>query len=108
RSIGVSDLLTGYYKTSLAKNELITAVDVPALTPDVHCRYEKFTGRSADDWPTVGAAVWYRVNSNVITEARIAVSAATDRPLRMSAAETLLVNAAPTQRSFAKAAVAVA
>jgi aerobic carbon-monoxide dehydrogenase medium subunit len=108
RSIGVSDLFVGYYRTSLSKDELITAVDVPALTPDVYCGYEKFTGRSADDWPTVGVAVWYRVNSNVINEARIAVSAATDRPLRMPAAENLLVNAAPTRQSFLKAADAVA
>jgi carbon-monoxide dehydrogenase medium subunit len=108
RSIGIADLLVGYYQTSLEKNELITAVDVPALTPDVHSWYEKFTGRSADDWPTVGVAVWFRVNSNVITEARIAVSAATDRPLRMAAAENLLTNAAPTQQSFSKAADAVA
>jgi aerobic carbon-monoxide dehydrogenase medium subunit len=108
RSIGIGDLFTGYYQTSLAKNELITTVDVPALTPDVHGWYEKFTGRSADDWPTVGVAVWFRVNSNVITDARIAVSAATDRPLRMTAAENLLKNAAPTQESFSKAADAVA
>jgi aerobic carbon-monoxide dehydrogenase medium subunit len=108
RSIGIADLLVGYYQTSLEKNELITAVDVPALTPDVHSWYEKFTGRSADDWPTVGVAVWFRVNSNIITEARIAVSAAIDRPLRMAAAENLLTNAAPTQQSFSKAADAVA
>ena len=108
RSIGVSDLFLGYYQTSVARDELITAVHVPALTPDVRCRYEKFTGRSADDWPTVGVAVWYRVNANAISEARIAVSAATDRPLRMAAAERLLINAPPTQQSFSKAADAVA
>src|SRR5438552_13544037 len=108
RSIGISDLFLGYYQTSLERNELITGVEVPALTPDVHSWYEKFTGRSADDWPTVGVAVWYRVNSNVITGARIAVSAATDRPMRMAAAEDVLINGAPTQQSFSKAADAVA
>jgi carbon-monoxide dehydrogenase medium subunit len=108
RSTGIADLFLGYYQTSVAKDELITAVHVPALTPDVRCRYEKFTGRSADDWPTVGVAVWYRVNANAISEARIAVSAATDRPLRMAAAERLLINAPPTQQSFLKAADAVA
>src|SRR5262245_18245318 len=108
RSIRIADLFVGYYQTSLEKNELITAVDVPPLTPDVYSWYEKFTGRSADDWPTVGVAVWFRVNSNVIAEARIAVSAATDRPMRMAAAENLLIHAAPTQQSFSKAADAVA
>src|SRR5437867_9048974 len=51
RSIGISDLFLGYYQTSLERNELITGVEVPALTPDVYSWYEKFTGRSADDWP---------------------------------------------------------
>jgi carbon-monoxide dehydrogenase medium subunit len=108
RSIGIADLFTGYYQTSLEKNELITGVEVPALTPEVYTCYEKFTGRSADDWPTVGVAVWCRVNSNVISAARIAVSAATDRPMRMAAAESVLINAAPTPQSFSKAADAVA
>src|SRR5438552_1910615 len=106
RWIDVSDLFTGYYQTSLAKDELITAVDIPGLAARVHCWYEKFTARSSDDWPTVGAAVSYSVNSNIITEARVAVSAATDRPLRLAAAEKALVNAPATAESFAKAAAA--
>ena len=108
RSIDVSDLFVGYYQTSLAKDELITAVDVPVQPLGVYCWYEKFTARSADDWPTVGAAVWYRVDSNVIIEARVAVSAATERPMRIAAAEALLTNAPPTPQVFSKAADAAA
>src|SRR5437867_13177393 len=63
RWINVSDLFVGYYQTSLAKDELITAVDIPGLSAGVHCWYEKFTARSSDDWPTVGAAVSYSVKS---------------------------------------------
>jgi len=106
RSIDISDLFTGYYQTSLAKDELITATDIPRLPTGVHCWYEKFTARSADDWPTVGAAVCYAVNSNIITDARVAVSAATDRPQRITAAEKLLLNTPPTPEVFAKAALA--
>jgi carbon-monoxide dehydrogenase medium subunit len=108
RWINVSDFFVGYYQTSLMKDELITAVDVPSQPPGVYCWYEKFTARSADDWPTVGAAVWYCVDSNVITEARVAVSAATDRPMRIAGAEALLVNAPPTLKMFSKAADAAA
>src|SRR5438876_8300955 len=43
RSIDISDLFTGYYQTSLAKDELITAIDIPGLSTGVHCWYEKFT-----------------------------------------------------------------
>jgi carbon-monoxide dehydrogenase medium subunit len=108
RWIDVSDLFTGYYQTTLAKDELITAIDVPGQPSGAHSWYEKFTARSADDWPTVGAAVCYRVESNVITEARVAVSAATDRPLRIAAAESLLVKSHATPEVFAKAAAAAA
>jgi carbon-monoxide dehydrogenase medium subunit len=106
RSIDVADMFTGYYETSLAKDELITAIDIPGLAANTRCSYEKFTARSADDWPTVGAAVLYSVNSNIITAAHVAVSAATDRPLRMTAAEKVLLNAPATPETFAKAATA--
>jgi carbon-monoxide dehydrogenase medium subunit len=108
RWIDVSDFFKGYYQTSLAKDELITAVDVPNQPGGVCSWYEKFTARSADDWPTVGVAVWYTVDANVITEARIALSAATDRPMRMPAAEAALANAHPTAETFSKAADAAA
>jgi carbon-monoxide dehydrogenase medium subunit len=104
RWIDISDLFVGYYQTSLAKDELITAVDVPGQPTGVYSWYEKFTARSADDWPTVGVAVCYRVDSNVITEARIAVSAATERPIRVAASEALLVDGPPTPQAFSKAA----
>ncbi len=107
RRIDLSDVFTGYYQTSIAKDELITGIDIPGQAGS-YCWYEKFTARSADDWPTVGAAVCYHVNSNVITEARVAVSAAADRPMRMPSAETLLLHASPTPDVFAKAATAAA
>jgi carbon-monoxide dehydrogenase medium subunit len=108
RSIPIEDLFAGYYQTTLSQGELITAVDIPGQPADVHCWYEKFTARSADDWPTVGVAVRYRVQSNAITDARVAISAATERPLRSTAAESELNNAAPTAEMFARAADAAA
>src|SRR5207249_9503796 len=58
--------------------------------------------------PTVGAAVWYCVDSNLIIKARVAVSAATARPMRIAAAEAALVNASPTPQVFSQAADAAA
>src|SRR5262249_24746742 len=108
RRIDVSEFFVGYYQTALTTGELITAVDLPSQPPGVCCWYEKFTARSADDWPTVGAAVWYSMHSNVITEARVAVSAATERPMRIAAAEAMLTNAPATTHVFSKAADAAA
>ncbi len=108
RWIDIPDLFTGYYQTSLAKDELITDVEIPGQPPGLYCWYEKFTARSADDWPTVGVAVRYTVDSNVIREARIAVSAATERPIRAARAEAVLVNASLSPQVFSKAADAAA
>src|ERR1051325_1378317 len=82
RWIDLEDVFTGYYQTSIAKDELIGSVEILGQS-GAYCWYEKFTARSADDWPTVGAAVCYHVKSNQITDARVAVSAASDRPMRI-------------------------
>lgn len=84
RSVPVEALYAGYLENTLARNELITQVRVPALGAR-RAAYLKCTTRSADDWPAVGIAV-------VIDgeEVRIVISAATDKPTRLVAAERIL------------------
>ena len=108
RWVDICDLFTGYYETSLIKDELITSVEIAGQPPGVYCWYEKFTARSADDWPTVGVAVRYTVDAGVIGDARISVSAATERPMRTVAAEAELIGANPTAQVFSRAADAAA
>ncbi len=108
RWMDIADLFVGYYQTSLARDELITEVEVPPQPSDVCTWYAKYTALSADDWPSVGVAVWYRVQSGVIAEARVAVSAATERTVRIPGAEAVLTNAKATTEVFAKAADAAA
>jgi aerobic carbon-monoxide dehydrogenase medium subunit len=108
RWIDLADFFTGYYETALARDEIITQVDVPAQPAGLHAWYAKYTALSADDWPTVGVAVWLRIESGVIVEPRVAVSAATERPLRMAGAEAALQGAPPSAAAFAKAADAAA
>jgi len=108
RWIDVADLFLGYYQTALARDELIAEVAVRLQPAKVHTWYAKFTALSADDWPAVGTAVWYRLQSGVIAEARVAVSAATERPMRVPSAETALIGSSPTVQVFAKAADAAA
>ena len=90
RTRAVADLYTGYYETALADNELITDVIVP---PQSGCRaaYLKITTRAADDWPTLGIAVSLQMVSNIVKAAHIVVSAATNTPVRLTAAEQVLV-----------------
>jgi carbon-monoxide dehydrogenase medium subunit len=108
RWIDAGDLFTGYYQLAVARDELIADVEVPAQPAGVHTWYAKFAALSADDWPSVGVAVWYRTEADRIAEARVAVSAATERPLRIAAAEGALTGAAPTPQTFAAAADAAA
>lgn len=108
RWIDMNDFAVGYYQTAIARDELIAEIEVPAQPAGVRTWYAKFTALSADDWPAVGVAVWYRMDAGRIAEARVAVSAATDRPLRIAGAEAALVGASSTPAVFARAADAAA
>jgi len=108
RWIDMNEFAVGYYQTAIAGDELIQDVEVPAQPAGVCTAYAKFTALSADDWPAVGVAVWYRVDAGRIAEARVAVSAATDRPLRINGAEAVLLGVAASPHVFAAAADAAA
>ena len=95
RTINVEDLYEGYYETVLASNELIATLEVPA-TAGVRAAYKKVTTRAADDWPALGVAVALIGEGLNVAEARVVVSAATEKPTRMKAAEELLMGAEVT------------
>jgi len=108
RWIDVADLITGYYETSLAGDEIIVEVHVPAQPAGTRAAYAKFTALSADDWPAVGVAVWMRREGEAIVEARIAVGGATDHPTRMTTAEEAIIGNEPDAKKFAAAGDAAA
>lgn len=108
RWVDISDLFVGYYQTALAKDELIAEVEVTPQPVAVRTAYAKCTALSADDWPAVGVAVWYRLEQESIAEARIAISAATERPIRVAAAQSALMGAPAESKSFIRAAEAAA
>ena len=110
RRLPVEDLLTGYYETALAKNELITHVHIPAQGA-TRAVYFKVTSGSADDWPALGVAVALELAGSNVKSARIVVSAATVKATRLPAAEKILIGHAAdtaTLKSVAEAAVAEA
>jgi aerobic carbon-monoxide dehydrogenase medium subunit len=84
RRVPVEALYAGYLENTLARNEIITLVTVPALGRRA-AAYLKCTTRSADDWPAVGVAVVIDGD-----EARIVLGAATDKPTRLLSAEKIL------------------
>lgn len=109
REVRAEDLCTGYYETVLQRDELITQVLVPPQAgPGT---YLKMTTRAVHDWPALGLAVVVKMQGDQVRQASIFTGAATDRPLRLSAAQQVLV-ARGTQeaglRAAAEAAVAEA
>ena len=107
RELPVEALYSGYYDTVLEKNELITAVTVPALDGRM-AAYMKVTSRTADDWPSLGVAVSFAMQSGAIRNPIVVVSAATEKVTRMASAEKALQGAAPDVAALARAGDAAA
>ncbi len=85
RVIEVEDLFGGYLETTLAPDELITEIIVPARAGR-RAAYVKHTTRSADDWPALGIAVALGGEG----AARVAIGAATNTPRRLKSVEAVL------------------
>lgn len=89
RHIAIEDLFAGYYETVLQQGELITEVILPSQVGWVSS-YSKITTRTRDDWPALGVAVAIQTCDGIITNCRVAVSAATEKLTRLPRAEAAL------------------
>jgi len=87
RTIAVENLFAGYFETVLRRDELITALMVPGQAAR-RAAYLKCTTRAVHDWPALGVAV--SVDPVEAAPARIVISAATEKPLRLAGAEAVL------------------
>ncbi len=107
RSLALEDLFSGYYETTLEKNELIAEVHVPSQGPK-KAAYMKVTTGSADDWPALGVAVVMEADGKAIKSARVVVSAATTKATRMKSAEAALAGKTVDDKVLAQAGDAAA
>ena len=107
RELPLEALYSGYYETVLEKNELISAVTVPALAGR-KAAYMKVTSRSADDWPALGVAVSFALTDGAIRDPIVVVSAATEKVTRLANAEKLLHGAAADEATLTRAGDAAA
>jgi aerobic carbon-monoxide dehydrogenase medium subunit len=107
REIAVEDLFTGYYETVLQKNELIAEVRVPSQDGK-RAAYMKVTTGSADDWPALGVAVALQSDGNAVKSARVVVSAATSKAMRLPGAEAALAGQRIDDKILARAGEAAA
>jgi carbon-monoxide dehydrogenase medium subunit len=79
RTVSADDFFAGFFETTLAEGELLTAVRIPRR-PGVPWGYQKFV-RRANDWAIVGAAA---------VAGRIALANMGPVPVRARAAEAAL------------------
>jgi carbon-monoxide dehydrogenase medium subunit len=107
RTIAVEDLLAGYFETVLAKNELIAELRIPAQGRS-RAAYLKVTTGSAEDWPALGVAVALDTDGSTIKSARVVVSAATEKAVRLKSAEAALAGAIIGDQALARASDAAA
>jgi carbon-monoxide dehydrogenase medium subunit len=103
RTIAAADLFQDFLTTSLAHDEVITEVHVPALD-GYGFGYEKFN-RRAEDWPIVGVcALVKRAGDGSCEDVRIGLTNMGVTPLRAGAAEAALRGQALEDDSIARAA----
>jgi carbon-monoxide dehydrogenase medium subunit len=89
RTIAAADLFQDYMTTSLAHDEVLTEVRLPA-TDEWGYGYEKFT-RRAEDWAMVGVcALVKRAGDGSCEDVRIGLTNMGATPLRATAAEDAL------------------
>jgi aerobic carbon-monoxide dehydrogenase medium subunit len=89
RELPVEQLFAGYFETVLKRDELITALYVPPQGAS-GAVYLKCTTRAVHDWPALGVAVSVAAEGGAIRAARVVISAATEKPIRMAGAEQAL------------------
>jgi carbon-monoxide dehydrogenase medium subunit len=107
RTIPIEAMFAGYFETVLARDELIVAVVVPAQGTR-RAAYLKCTTRAVHDWPALGVAVSLDLDGASVRSAKIVISAATEKPIRLSGAEAALRGAGMDDAALCRAGDAAA
>ena len=105
RTMAIEDFFKDYYETVLEADEMLTAIEVPNPPPRTGTAYTKF-GLIEGDYAVVSAAVSITLNSkgNTCDNARIALGAVANVPMRAKTAESVIVGKEITANSIEEAA----
>jgi aerobic carbon-monoxide dehydrogenase medium subunit len=107
REIAVGDFLEGIMSTALQEDELLAQARLPLPPDDTRFGFYEFS-RRAGDFAMAAALVSVRIVDGVISEARVGIGGAEDRPRRLSEAEAVLNGQPPCIELFRAAAEAAA
>ncbi len=101
RELPVSELISDFYETSLAPDELVAEVLVPLPAAATKSVYLKYITRSSEDRPCVGATGILQLDgASKIIDLRAAVGGIAGRPLRLPEVEAQARGQAPSDELF--------
>ena len=106
RTVPAAQFFTGVLTTSLGEHEVLTAVEVPALTPNDRGEYAKMR-HPASAYSVIGAAAVITVRGGVCAAASIVVGGLVPKPVRATSVEHALVGQRLDLDSIAAAAAHV-
>jgi carbon-monoxide dehydrogenase medium subunit len=103
RTINADDLFVDLLTTSLAENEVLTEIQIPSASGTVGMAYEKHS-HPASGYAVVGVAAVIGINNGTCQSARIAVTGATSKATRSTAAEQAITGQPLNADTIANAA----
>jgi len=106
RSLGVDQLISGAYETSLAPDEILINVEVPVPPKSQRAAYLKY---QLKERPTLGLALLLDLDGDTIKKARAVVGSVSAVPARSDKADALLAGSkTQVEKQLADAAEALA
>jgi carbon-monoxide dehydrogenase medium subunit len=106
RTVAAADLFQDYLTTSVAEDEVLTEIRVPALD-GYGAAYQKFNRRS-EDWAMVGVCAVVKANGSTCEDVRIGLTNMGSTPLRANAVEDALRGQELSPENIATAAALAA
>jgi carbon-monoxide dehydrogenase medium subunit len=107
RTVAPADFFAGPLTTTLAEDEILTAIEIPRFGPNQRGEYAKMA-HPASFFAVVGAAAVITIDGDRCGAASIAVGGLVPAPLRASSVERALVGQQLTAENIAAAAEQVA
>lgn len=95
---------TPHIDNTLAQDEIITSIEIPANKFDKNYAYLKIRDRSAYAFALVSVATAFVIEGEIISDARIALGGVAHKPWRVEEAESFLIGKEANDINFSTAA----
>jgi carbon-monoxide dehydrogenase medium subunit len=89
RMLPMGDVVTGFYRTALAADEVVTGIVVPPWDAGARSVYVKFVTRSSEDRPCVAVAAVVKKRGAICEDLRVAIGAVAATPQRFPEIEAI-------------------